>query len=155
MCCGKTSAEPSIPPERVIATLDELRELGSRPGSLRGRRPKGKVVVGVPELGAEERSRLESKIASYVSACGCGEGRVAGILTLIAFALLLAAGVIPLRDLGWKNVILLYLALSFSTMLVGKVYGLVRARLALVKLCRELTDRRVPSLEGVPHGRSV
>jgi hypothetical protein len=155
MCCVKTDAVPSIPPERVITTVDEVRELGFRPGSLRGRRQKGKVVVSVPEFGAEERRRLEGTIASYVSACGCGEGRGAGILTLITFVLLLAGGLIPFRDLGWKNVVLLYLALSFSTMLLGKVYGLVRARLALAKLCRELTDRRVPSMEGVSHGRGV
>ena len=144
-----------VPPERVIATLADVLEVGRNPRVLRGRRPRAKVVVQVPELTSEERRRLEGEIANYATACGCGQGRTAGILTLLVFALLLITGVVPYAELGWRNVFLLYLALSFATMLVGKVYGLLQARSALVTLCRELAARIQLSPGGLSHGTSM
>jgi hypothetical protein len=153
MCCAKETADLTRPPERVITTLAEVRALAGELRSLRRRRQE--VLVQVPELGAEERHRLQAEIGSYATACGCGQGRVAGILTLVAFILLLATGAIPWRELGVGKVLLLYFGTSLLIMLIGKLYGLVRARLALVKLCRELADRRLPSLKGLSHGSSL
>ncbi len=152
VCC----AETSIPSERVISTLAEVCELGDNPGALRERRRrKGTVVVRVPELGTEGCRRLEGEIASYVSACGCGQGRVAGIVTLITSVLLVVTGVVPLRELGVRNAVFLYFALSFTTMLIGKMYGLLHARMALVRLCRDLTNRNTPSPKEVTYGSNL
>ena len=153
MCCAKANDHESRAERLVVSTLDDVRGLGRNPRSLRRRRDE--VSIEVPELGPGERQRLRAEIANYATACGCGQGRVAGILTLLAYVLLLAIGAIPWRELGIRRVLVLYVAVSFGGMLIGKLYGRVRARLSLARVCRDLTDGSTRALEGMSHGSSV
>jgi hypothetical protein len=153
MCCAGTKDQERRDERRVISTLDEVRDLGRNPRLLRRRRDE--VSIEVPELGREERLRLRSEIANYATACGCGQGRVAGMLTLLAYVVLLVTGVIPWRELGVRRVLLLYVAVSFGGMLIGKLYGRVRARLSLARLCRDLAGGSPRTLEGMSHGSSL
>ena len=152
MCCAKATHQ-EMTERRVISTLDEVRDLGRNPRPLR--RVRGEVSIEVPELGPTDRQRLRVEIADYATACGCGQGRVAGILTLLAYVVLLATGVIPWRELGVRRVLLLYVVASFAGMLIGKLYGRIRARLSLARLCRDLTDGSTRALEGMSHGSSL
>jgi hypothetical protein len=44
---------------------------------------------------------------------------------------------------------------SFGGMLIGKLYGRVRARLSLARLCRDLAGGSPRALEGMSHGSSL
>lgn len=141
MCCGKsvTSAPPSsrrLPPEAIIASGDDVRALIPDLRLLTLRRKK--IVLRLPGLDPAEQARLSGQIARHYSVCGCEQGRLTGILTLLAYVTLLIADAIPFRELGWGRTVGYYFLCSFFTMLCGKIYGLWHARRSLAQLANRL-----------------
>ena len=99
---------------------------------------KKKIKVEFEFLNEEENKQLQNKIQKYYSACGCSQGRMTGVFTLLAYAGFLFTGIISVYKLGIGNTILLYFACSIITMTVGKIYGLQKARRSLLHLANEL-----------------
>lgn len=96
------------------------------------------LSVRMPGLGEDANEDLRRRIALHYGACGCHQGRVAGFASVGLYALLLISGVISVQALGIWRVVLLYFAISFVVMFIGKLIGLNNARSALRRLADEL-----------------
>jgi hypothetical protein len=96
------------------------------------------LVVRMPGLDTGANDDLARRIRAHFGACGCHQGRVAGMFTFVAYLGLVLTGVISVHALGLWRVVGLYFAVSFVVMFVGKVIGLRNARQALRRLAREL-----------------
>lgn len=86
----------------------------------------------------DANAAIRGKILLYFGACGCHQGRVAGVFAFIAYSALVLSGVISVHVLGVWRVVLLYFAVSFAVMLVGKLIGLRNARHSLRRLADEI-----------------
>jgi hypothetical protein len=145
MCCGKSNvpaagAPPA--PTAIVSTAADVRALISDLGLFTLRRRK--ITVRIPGLATERQKQLELEIARHYAVCGCEQGRVTGVLTLLAYVILLATGVIPFRELGLGRTIGYYFLCSFITMLGGKIYGLWQARHSLAQLAGRLPQSPTP-----------
>jgi hypothetical protein len=96
------------------------------------------LSVRFPSLDDEGNAALLRRMSVYAGACGCHQGRVAGIATLGTYSLLLLSGVISIHALGLMRVVLLYFLVSFVVMFIGKLVGLSNARRGLRSLADEL-----------------
>ncbi|MBK6266070.1 hypothetical protein JKA74_13585 [Marivirga sp. S37H4] len=122
--------------EIIITDLAEIKGVAKEISLFTTRRKN--ILIRIPHLTEEENSQLEAKVTKHYSACGCGQGRISGVITLVGYVLLVLTGIISIYELGVLNTILLYFACSIVTMLIGKIYGLWNARKALLKLVNEL-----------------
>ena len=91
-----------------------------------------------PSLDDEANAVLLRRMSVYVGACGCHQGRAAGIATLAIYGALVLTGVISIHALGLLRVLLLYFVVSFVVMFIGKLVGLSNARRGLRSLADEL-----------------
>lgn len=123
--------------ERIIESIDEIKRIASEI-NLFSAGKKGRIKVQLPLFTEEENVQIGHKIEKYYSACGCGQGRITGIITLGIFVVLILTGIISLVQLGIWNTIWLYFGCSMVTMFFGKLYGLRKARLSLIALADEL-----------------
>lgn len=55
--------------------------------------------------------------------------------------ILFVAGFVSIEELGWKKAVLYYVVISAFAMFLGKMYGLVRARISLAKLAGRLATQ--------------
>jgi hypothetical protein len=108
--------------------LDRLR---------RERRPAGRINVelDLPGLEDERRKEFERRMARYLTACGCGEGTVAGTPYLFVVPILVLMGVLSAGSVGAWIVLLLGFV---ADLLLGKIAGLAIARLRLLLTVNEL-----------------
>ncbi len=118
--------------EIVITHPSEIRGLAKDVGFFGN--PAKTIKVELPANSSEENEKLEQEIMRHYSACGCSQGKITGIATLVIYLLLVLTGILSVSKIGFWNVVWLYLACSFATMLVGKLYGLWRARRELLRL---------------------
>lgn len=128
-----------MPTDYLISSAKDIRSL-IPDISLFGERKK-KIAVHFAQFSEFENKELEKKIRSLYQACGCAQGRVAGIFTLLAYMIPFVAGFVSLKELGWTRTILYYFAVSAVTMFIGKIYGLFKARIQLARLARELESQ--------------
>ncbi|MGE5763863.1 MAG: hypothetical protein ACM3ZF_08320 [Mycobacterium leprae] len=100
------------------------------------RRTVRSIVVSDPDLAPPTRASLERRLNRWYFACGCEQGSVAVLLTLVAG---IVGGLLHGFDgpLVWWRVMLYVVAAA----LAGKVLGLAYARLRLRSLCRRLEER--------------
>jgi hypothetical protein len=96
------------------------------------------LSVRFPSLDDEANAALLRRMSVYFGACGCHQGRAAGIATLGTYSLLVLSGVISIHALGLLRVVLLYFFVSFVVMFIGKLVGLSNARRGLRSLAAEL-----------------
>jgi hypothetical protein len=135
MCCGNhhpSKTSDAMKKELIITSSADIRALVPDIGLFSLKR--GKVNVQFGHFSTEENKQLEVEINRHYSACGCEQGRMTGIFTLLGYVLLLLTGVISIHELGIGRTVLYYFICSFVTMLGGKVYGLWRARHALKRM---------------------
>ena len=94
------------------------------------------IEVAVPSL--EQRELLERRINRHYRACGCLEGGIAVLLSIagvLVWHLVLAGKPV----LTWP-VIALDVGTVFLAALVGKAFGMVRARIALRRTLKMLSS---------------
>ena len=96
------------------------------------------LSVRFPSLDDEANAALLRRMSVYFGACGCHQGRAAGIATLGTYSLFVLSGVISIHALGLLRVVLLYFFVSFVVMFIGKLVGLSNARRGLRSLAAEL-----------------
>ena len=143
MCCGKTAAPRRPPPEAVITGGRDVRALIGDLTLLTLRRRK--LVMRIPGMPEADQTRLAGIIGRHYAVCGCDQGRISGIFTLLAYTVLVIADFIPLSELGWPRVVGYYFLCSFITMFAGKLYGLWRARAGLARLADQLSSTPNPT----------
>jgi len=124
--------------EFIISEIAQVSELINDIKLFNSQRKK--VHVAIAALSVEQNEHLEQQVNEYYSACGCAQGRTAGVITFIVYFILVFSGIISFYELGILRTILLYFLCSFITMLIAKIYGQRQARTALLKLAgRQLT----------------
>lgn len=126
--------------ELTISNVSEIRQI-VREINLFSTGNKKKLNVQLEGFSEEENKQLETKIQKFYSACGCSQGRITGIITMIGYVILVLTGIISIYKLGVGKTILLYLAFSFVTMFFGKIYGLRKARRQLIALASEVESK--------------
>lgn len=137
----------------VARTITDAREIGdlAREVSLLSPR-KGTIAVALAGLSEAENEALAATITRHYTACGCGQGRVAGIVTLVGYVTLALTGIISVRALGAWKTILLYFACASVAMIVGKVFALRNARRSLIALSEQLRTTTTAAIGlGEPH----
>lgn len=129
-------------PETIISSSASLQSLAHEIGLFKTARKN--IRIQFDHLSEQENANLQHQVIKHYQACGCSQGRVTGIITLLGFVVLLVTGVVSVRDLGIAKTVLYYFLCSFITMLIGKIIGLWQARQQLTKLATELENN--PSL---------
>jgi len=136
MCCAKSIEEQNAMREEIILnSASSLQNLAGEMGLFKTSRRN--IRVCFEHLSERENANLQDRVTKYYKACGCAQGRVTGIITLLGFVLLLATGVLSVRELGVPKTLLYYFLCSFVTMLVAKIIGIWQARKQLMKLATE------------------
>ncbi len=118
--------------EKTIRNVTEIKELAKGINLMSTGRIKP-VKVAFTDLTHEENQQLTSELQVLYSACGCAQGRTSGVFTLVIFIVLVIAGVIPIQEFGTTKTMLLFLVCTLVAMFLGKVYGLIMGRRALMK----------------------
>lgn len=119
----------------VISDQETLTRIRRHTGRFMGRGAYRHIEVALP---VAQREHFGRRINKHYRACGCLEG---GILVLLTIATLLAWNLIRSNppEYGWGD-----LPLDFGVVLsagvIGKVFGIVRAHLALGGTLRELAS---------------
>lgn len=115
-----------------LAALDALEVLGSL-----ARPVRGKLILRLAGLDAQEQRAWQRRLNRSVFACGCGMGAVFGLgatISFIAWRLAVPSG---LSRLTWGD-ISLALLVFIAGVGIGKVLGLATARLTLRRSKRRL-----------------
>ena len=120
----------------TIEKASDVRLLAKKMSMFRINR--GTIHVQVPFLPEEENKLLQKEITKHYGACGCSQGRMAGMITFVGYALLVATGIISIYRLGIWYTLLGYFLASFVTMLVAKSYALRNARKSLERIAQQL-----------------
>jgi hypothetical protein len=137
MCCQKSITEQNImETERIIDSTLALKSLVNDIGLFKTARDK--ILIRFIQLTEQENTDLTARVTKYYKTCGCSQGRVTGILTLLVFVVMLLTDIVSISKLGIWNTILFYFLCSFITMLIGKIYGIYDARNQLIKLSEKL-----------------
>lgn len=116
-----------------ITDASQLAELVARRGLFS---PSQQVVLELRGLPGAERERWEVLLNRRLSACGCGDGAILMILSLAGYAAYLVFG--PGEAPGFWAAAGIGLAIAMVATLVGKIAGLVRARMLLTRAIRNL-----------------
>jgi hypothetical protein len=115
-----------------IANLDDLWAIASWKETLTGGRS---VKLDLP-LATDQRRTWEENIHRHTHTCGCKEGQIALSLFVPAAGIAWFAGWMQLA-MGWRGGLEVF-ALLFVAALVGKIAGLVMARVRLRQTVREI-----------------
>jgi hypothetical protein len=126
---------------RTAAPLHPVLELNG-PASLHRlrapltRRTVRSIVVVDPDLAPHTTARIEAQLNRWYFACGCEQGSVAVLLSLVASVL---GGLLQGFDgpLAWWRILIYAAAAAFT----GKLLGLGYARVRLRHLYRRLEAR--------------
>ena len=139
-----TTTQPdsfSMQPQVKITRIDELEELvqWKRLFSL-----PSPVNLEFPNVSQEQSRHLQSKVDRYLTACGCHEGKIGILVASVLFVIHLLAYPASHHPSGWSEVGL-GLSVVFLGALVGKVFGLLRARILLRKSVHEFRRSLQPA----------
>ena len=126
--------------DRVIRNIAEIKELVKGINLMSTGKIKP-VTVELEELSQEENQLLTQELEVLYSACGCTQGRTSGVFALVAFIVLVIAGVIPIQEYGTTKTMLVFLVFALMAMFFGKLYGLIKGRRALLKFADEVEER--------------
>lgn len=131
-----TSREAAGQRELIVSDTASIRAIARQISIWRVERRT--LSVRFPALDDEANATLRSRMSTYFGACGCHQGRIAGVATLIGYLVLVVTGVISVRALGLQRVVLAYFLVSFVVMFIGKLIGLSNARRGLQALADDL-----------------
>lgn len=141
----------------IISDRQSLEELQMQADRSWGARHR-KIKVAFEGLPDDENYQWQKKIEKWYYACGCAEATVTGLIGLVAFGASLFLQQGGIRAFNWWDIPLTGLVFIAATGL-GKLIGLVRARLNLVRTLEafetELVQRKIikpdqPPTEGEP-----
>lgn len=127
--------------ELIISEVAEIRKIARKINFFN--LPREKIKMHLPLLTESENEQLEKIVQKHYGACGCGQGRIAGMFTLAGFVLLLCTGVVSIVQLGIWKTLLYYFLVSMLTMLIAKGYGIVQARKSLLRLADDLEQKKL------------
>jgi hypothetical protein len=116
----------------MITDTEQLKEITKWRWLLIWSRP---VQLDLPSVPTDHSSRLQSILDRSMNACGCQEGAV-GLVAGVLLAAYLWRSSYLTHFLGWSQAGLIFCLLSGGA-LVGKVVGLVRARIRLRRSIKE------------------
>ena len=137
MCCQKSIIEhKEMETESIIDNVPALKSLVNDIGLFKTARKN--IRIQFNQLTEEENTDLQYQVVKHYKTCGCSQGRVTGIVTLLVFVVLLVTGIVSIRELGIFTTILYYFICSFATMLIAKIVGIWKARQQLTKLAEKL-----------------
>lgn len=113
------------------------------------------VVLQIPSLTENEILYWEDKLTTEKNACGCEEGTVFLLITLVGLAILIFNGS-SLLPKGSITTTFLGIALSFMSIGIGKSFGIHRAKHRLARSIHELNaalnGRQLYPLQNTPEG---
>ena len=122
----------------VINSVEQLRAINHRLGitSFFDRMPHYRFAI--PELSESSNREASERMSNYQNACGCFEGGLLMGISVIGFV---ASYVISGRSISAFGVkeFLAFLGLLFVSTLVGKMFGVLWARVRTVQLVRRMT----------------
>lgn len=124
----------------IVTSAEEIAGLARHVGLFAKHNRNIRVDLG--GLTPAENKALEADIIKHYSACGCGQGRISGIITLIGYLALVLTGVISVKTLGIGKTILLYFACATVAMIVGKAFALSKARRSLIALSEQFQTQK-------------
>jgi hypothetical protein len=123
----KTAGTKAAAPPPSVVVVSRPEDLTALRRGIRGRVG---VQIDLPGLDDERRAYLQRRVERSAAACGCNEGTVAGLLYLLVVPALIFTGrLAPSTPLEWLTIGVGVLAV----LIAGKVFGLVAARLALLR----------------------
>jgi len=120
----------------IIEKASDVRQLAKRMSMFRVNR--GTINVQIPYLPEEENEELQKEITKHYGACGCSQGRIAGIVTFVGYTLMVVTGIISIYRLGIWKTLLGYFMVSFVSMLVVKSFAIRNARKSLEGIASQL-----------------
>ncbi len=131
----RTEARPPI----ILASREDFEALLSsgRPRMLPGR---GRIVVEIEKIDADEKRLLERKLNRYFYDCGCASGAIASSLAMVSAIIYLVAKPGGIFGVGWADIgcSLLFILLSAA---LGKGLGISLAGKNLKKTVRGLLNK--------------
>jgi hypothetical protein len=92
----------------------------------------------IPDLPASSNREASQLMSKYRDACGCFEGQVLMAITLISCIIHYFAGGRGISGFGLKD-FALYIALFLGSALLGKMFGMLSARIRMVSVIRRMT----------------
>jgi hypothetical protein len=137
---GSSVIENSVSiPETMLRTVADVDAFVAGARFFRTRKT-GKVVLHLGELSARESMDVEARLNASAQDCGCNVGAVVasfGFVLYVSFLLATVGSVRHwrLRDVVWGAIVCLLCAL------LGKVFGLVLARIRFVNELQRLRAR--------------
>ena len=124
----------AISESRIVGTIEDLEALAERGSQLASWE---RIELQLSELSEEENYTYQEIINSHLTACGCGEGKLTLGILVAAYVLYLSYRPEGFHDLGWVAYGIGF-ALACLGAMIGKVYGLTKARRRLVAAVGEL-----------------
>jgi hypothetical protein len=122
--------------DSTIESVDSLDRLAGSFGALPKNRERWNFTLHLPELSRQECASWEGRLKRYYFACGCMEGSLASLGSLIGYGayLWLRPGG---RAVGWTDGWYALVLLVVSG-LAGKVIGLIHSRKQLERTITQL-----------------
>jgi hypothetical protein len=126
--------------ETVLRTVADVDALAKNDRFFFGTRKIRKVALHLPELSAPESVNIETRLNAAAHDCGCNAGVVVASFGFMLYLVFLLATVGGVRH--WRlGHVLWGAAACFLSALVGKVAGLVLARIRFVEELQRLRAR--------------
>ncbi len=126
----------------IITSVEEIRLLTKGINLL----STGKVrlvTVDITNLSEIENKEVSEKLQELYSACGCEQGRTSGAFALVAYLALVISGVVPMEEIGMMKTAIYFVIFASISMLIGKIYGIIKGRKAILKLADEVDNMLV------------
>lgn len=121
----------------VVNSVDDIRELAKGINLLSTGKVRP-VVMDITELDENQNREMGEKLQELYSACGCEQGRTSGAFALVAYLAFIISGIIPMEKIGMQKTILYFVIFAAISMLLGKVYGIMKGRKAILNLADEI-----------------
>jgi len=128
-----TNSEFSTITALRIASIDELEAAVQWRWLFTSSTP---IRLELTHVSNEESNHLQSKVDQYLAACGCQEGKIGVALAILLWVIDLLMRPAVLFLLSWTDVGL-GLGFIFFGALIGKLAGVLRARILLRKSVKE------------------
>lgn len=151
-------ASPITTSDKVLRTKEDIADLYQRSRQLFYPLGVRKVRIAVDGLSDPIASEVETRLNDALHECGCQTGSVAAALSVVVYLALLGVAVGWPSSWSWKH-LFMGIAFCFSMALIGKLFGLLRARVKLVRglelLWRTCQGRETTSSGRINHGPLV
>lgn len=122
----------------VINSVEQLRAINHRLGitAFFDRVPHYRFAI--PELSESINREASERMSNYQNACGCFEGGLLMGITVIGFVVSYVISGRSISAFGMRD-LLTFLGLFFVSTLVGKMFGVLWARVRAVQLVRRMS----------------